>query len=484
MDNNLTFLLNETNKPNDWPCNAKETLLDNVLTLLNRFIQHPTNASKEQMIRYFTRNSMDSISSMGLLRCSIYEAMVINQIYVNSCTIVFRTGIFFVFQYMRHFVITMRCTRLCLNLFDYPEQLDFDAFLKYLIDPVRYFSYAYNYFRSNGKRSFWGECSEFIKCIGLDDARLDENQKIAGFIGTIDFLMALLINPYSDDMEFSIPNIKDIESVLKEINLIAAKISVNINQIAPIKSKLILLLTQAVFKLRDKNKINILYKCFPIKDVKSIIKTNEVWIHSTDKLNDKREGNIYKEIFNHKDWIKYDWARKVKAGVPFSKRYLCSFSKIVPDSKMKKRYGKEIIGISSDVFAESISPIRMRESLPTFSLVTCYDIIYSPEEAKKEMNILFSFIDILFNNNEDKLLFFDSISPYFIFSYKDKKWSNEEERRFDITLFENHPLCLCRQEDSFLKIESTGYSYPDYVSEDNKMFDILEKHRKEKEQFH
>ncbi len=56
---------------------------------------------------------------------------------------------------------------------------------------------------------------------------------------------------------------------------------------------------------------------------------------------------------------------------------------------------------------------------------------------------------------------------YWYFSLKDKKWEYEQERRYQLFIFDNEEYADLDVENDFLKIKSSLYLYPDFILTDN-----------------
>lgn len=110
---------------------------------------------------------------------------------------------------------------------------------------------------------------------------------------------------------------------------------------------------------------------------------------------------------------------------------------------MMKNYGGCIYGYKDDRMAEILSPImyynkKSKDKIPMFSQVIAFDVIYDEEEAKKELEFLFSIIDCFDMKNQNKKSFLEEILQYWILSVKDSKWSHERERRYVIFMYDSY----------------------------------------------
>ena len=61
----------------------------------------------------------------------------------------------------------------------------------------------------------------------------------------------------------------------------------------------------------------------------------------------------------------------------------------------------------------------------------------------------------------------NKIIQYWIFSFKDKKWSYEEERRFELVMLYQYKYFELEVDTRFLKLKNTILSFPDFVNIEN-----------------
>ena len=153
----------------------------------------------------------------------------------------------------------------------------------------------------------------------------------------------------------------------------------------------------------------------------------------------------------------YNWAKNVVFDdEPNS--FVCSYSKVPPTEKMKKRYGGNCFGYKSDRIAISLAPILMRNSVPQIQNVNVFDIIYSEEEIKEEINFLCEIIDLFDCSDDEKNKFLNHILYYWYLSFKDKKWETEQERRYDLRIFyDKQDYVDLDIDERFLKTKSSVY---------------------------
>ncbi len=72
---------------------------------------------------------------------------------------------------------------------------------------------------------------------------------------------------------------------------------------------------------------------------------------------------------------------------------------------MLKKYGGTTFGFKTDRIADILAPIVVLNKTPMFDYVACYDILYSNEEFKNEINYLCEIIDLYNLKDEQKSIF-------------------------------------------------------------------------------
>ena len=64
--------------PDDWPVNAAECALQNILDAIERFIDEPNYRNKEVLISLVSTYDLNQTSHLGLFRITDYEVCCIN----------------------------------------------------------------------------------------------------------------------------------------------------------------------------------------------------------------------------------------------------------------------------------------------------------------------------------------------------------------------------------------------------------------------
>ena len=112
---------------------------------------------------------------------------------------------------------------------------------------------------------------------------------------------------------------------------------------------------------------------------------------------------------------------------------------------MQDGYGECLYGYKNDRIVDLIGPIGLYTltkkadadadlpdtmKRPYIAQVITFDVLYDIEEAKTELQYLFSVIDMFDLSDNNKKMFLQEILQYWILSVKDSKWKAERERRY------------------------------------------------------
>ncbi|MFW6002338.1 MAG: hypothetical protein ACOCQD_03275 [archaeon] len=236
---------------------------------------------------------------------------------------------------------------------------------------------------------------------------------------------------------------------------------------SPLKGLMNLTFSNWILKSRNSYNENELYKCMPDTAAKNSVDCNEVWMRERSNLNDSREGQVIKEIFSDQEWIKYSWVKNITL-TSKRKTYVNSFVKNTPNQNMLDIYGKNVFGFKTDAISSLLAPICYDpEQGLKFGGVMYYDVIYSQQEFKHEINFLSDIINIFSIEAKEKKKFMEDIIEYWMYSIKDNKWKNERERRYEILFFEDLTYPEVRLENNFFKLRSTLFNFPDFINVNN-----------------
>ena len=213
--------------------------------------------------------------------------------------------------------------------------------------------------------------------------------------------------------------------------------------IRPVKGVLMMMISNFILKSRNGYNNDYICKYLPIEVAKSSISNHQIWMKKTELLNDEREKKVIPELFEDMSWIHYDWIKDID----FSETrnyYVSCFSKSINNSHMQDGYGECLYGYKNDRIVDLIGPIGLYTltkkadadadlpdtmKRPYIAQVITFDVLYDIEEAKTELQYLFSVIDMFDLSDNNKKMFLQEILQYWILSVKDSKWKAERERR-------------------------------------------------------
>lgn len=385
-------------QPIDWPQNQREARLSNVLYAVEKFQEKPNYGNKEILLSLITEIDPNQHNNLGLMRITDYEVALINELYMYATIMCLWSLKIFLYKEITE---TTRFFNM-LNKMDQnlKGKKDIDKYSG-LILPLKLYFIAYQNFNYNKQRSF---CEELLDAVNICDV-LNKQGKIS--LDDIEFTFTNLMFDLSNAS--GVNTIPVIEFDRKEILKLLSKEFEIIKRIQkdPLNSPLkgVLKMTISNWILRSRNDYNhsSIFKCLTNTASNSSISNKEIWMQSVKYLNDKREGKTIKELFANKQWIKYDWAKKIKLNNPYT-CYVTSFSKTMPSESLKHKYGKNVYGYRSDKIANTVAPLINNKGFTQFGQTLSYDIIYDRDVAKDELNFLFQIIDKLPLTDEKRLI--------------------------------------------------------------------------------
>lgn len=461
-------------KPDDWPQNQREANLSNILKATEDFYSSPSYKTKEIMASLINQTDLNELNELGLFRITSYEVAILNQLYFLATVINFDSLKVYLFGHIARFA---RMHKSIYNMRNHIGQ-DVDFYINeffYLMPSLKLFYLCYATFNYEKTRSL----ADTIVSVVKDFLNTDNGD-------AIDDIAFGYINMLKDLSNFSSAKIFSVltfdRNELKKLFQLEAHLIIKTHQNIvkrPLRGVIKLTLRNWVLKSRNNYRYSELYKCISNKAGYSALTNHEVWMQRIEYLNDKRENKVIKELFKNKQWIKNDWAKNIKFDL-LENSYVCSYSKVAPNSKMKQKYGSNVFGYKSDRIADVLSPIVTINGHPFVDQVACYDIIYNQEDAKEEINYLCDLINLFDISDKEKLEFLNDLLVYWYLSIKDKKWAYEHERRYQLFIFDYKDYIDMSIDDRFLKIKSSVYLYPDFIFSEHSLKREVEMRRVEK----
>lgn len=454
--------VDEVEKPIDWPQNNREAKLETIKNCIDDFIKEPNYKNKEVLVSLVDINNLNEVNEFGLMRVTDYEVALINEIYIEATIINLDIIKVYLYGLIER---TGRMYRICqLMKLDGHVQVS-DEYIPaygYLLLQLKLFYYSYIDFHTSKEGNYSDYLIRYTKYF------------IANHLLALEEIENAYLNLIKDLSYFSNAKVYSLfkfekSELLKFFELEAYFVKeneTNINE-RPLRGVLSLAIKNWILKSRNNYHEGSVYKNISTESANKALSNHEIWMQKIEFLNDKRERKAFRSLYNNKKWIKYNWAKNVVFDdEPNS--FVCSYSKVPPTEKMKKRYGGNCFGYKSDRIAISLAPILMRNSVPQIQNVNVFDIIYSEEEIKEEINFLCEIIDLFDCSDDEKNKFLNHILYYWYLSFKDKKWETEQERRYDLRIFyDKQDYVDLDIDEKFLKTKSSVYLFHDFILTNN-----------------
>lgn len=461
-------------RPEDWPQNGREKKLENIRSKFVRFINNPNLLNKELILSLVTSNDLNEENYFGLCRFTDYEVAMINEIYKYATIVQCTQAKLWIYEFLIDTVILKKTMKMMMSNKSFNEVFVSGSY-SCLHHALRVFYNAYAYFRTEKDKTFFQHLIITIKMF-YDIARF-QDQLLEYVDGIITLIYDLSFNINSKKLAICQFNRNEIKILFEIIINIMNDNHIDPTE-RPYRGMINILIANYVLKSRNSNKNGFIYKCLPNEATQKTFENKEVWMKNIKMLNDKREGITFKNIMYSKNWMSKDWAKKVKLIDDITK-YTCSFTKEEPTEKMKNKYGHNVYGFKNDKIVNLISPVYKKLGVPQFSLVMAYDVIYDHKLIENEINYIIDIIDLFNITDEKKNDLLSNILSYWNLTVKDKKWKYENERRYEIRIFNyNYIDSTCN--DNFLKIVSSIYLLPDFVNKKNLKHDLIAIERKSK----
>ncbi len=421
---------------------------------------------KETLFSFIDQTDLNEINEMGTVRHTGYEVAVLNELYLISLKINCESLKIYIYSYLCRQIrinnMLYKMNDLLASLQTETNRYFIESYFS-LLPPLKLFFVCYTQFRMHKNRSLADELINTTKnLLNTDNSELyDElTHSFVTMFRDISFFTSIKTCGVFAFERDELLKLFGFESILlKKANQNVVKY--------PLRGVIKLTIKNWVLKSRNCYNSNYLYKCISTKSALQAFNNNEIWMSKIEKLNDKRERKIIKEIYKNKTWIKYPWAKKVSLTFNASS-YVCSYSKVFPTDEMTREYGENIFGYKSDRIGDILTPIEIINGHPFLGLISCYDIIYGQDEAKNEINYLCDIINLFNMSDEEKSDFLSDILEYWSLSFKDKKWDYEHERRYQIFIANEYSLIDTTIDEDYFKTKCTLYTYPDFLLSEDK----------------
>lgn len=452
-------------KPKDWPANAIECQLENIQNQMDEFKRNPNYKNKEVLVSLVTDYDLNQRSALGLLRTTKYEVAIINSLFFDASIIQLNALKVYLYE-----LITQKTQmqKIILCIPDAKQELDIKEF-EGLLPQLRLHYLTYQKFNVEKSKSYANQLIEIIESI-LNNLDNDENKK--EIIASITNSYISLLNDISyfrcakrtRIWAFTREEIYNLYRLVAKLN----KLNGDMPTERPLKGVLMTSISNYILKSRNNYNEDYICKYVSSDVAKQSVNNHQIWMSVIERLNDEREQKVIPELFEKNNWSNYPWIKDID----FSHKrnyYVSSFCKSLNNLEMMESYGECIYGYKDDRIAEILSPIlyynkKSKNKIPMFSQVIAFDVLYDKEEAKEELEFLFSIVDCFNMNNQNKKSFLEEILQYWILSVKDSKWEHERERRYIIFMYDSYDYNEIDLSDSrFLKLKTSLFIEPDFI---------------------
>ncbi len=472
----MNFNKTDIEKPDGWPVSNREAILEEIYLVLEQFIKEPTYKNKELLFSLINHNDINEMNSLGCFRITQYEVALINTIYVYANIIHCESIKIYLYRFLAN---TARMQKMLFYIFEnLKQQIPFvPEEYHNLHNVLRLFYMVYATFNYEKKQPFCDAIIEVSQKIA-GEMRGDEEQLFE--LARSYVMMIRELSEFKSSKIFGIITFSrdEIYRLFKTESLLLDLSKQDPYQ-KPLKSVLILTIRNWVLRSRNDYSEEYFYKCISENNALMALNNHEIWMKKIDKLNDPREGKVFEELIGDDNWKKHEWAKNISVSQP-DNHYVCSYTKTIPDDRMKQEYGDNVFGYKNDRISDVLSPLGMLHGHVFLGDVLYYDVVYSKDEAIAELNYLCDLIELFNFSDEEKGNFLSEILQYWFLSFKDPEWSCENERRYHIVLSNSMQHVESRIEDDFYKNKTSIYLFPDFVFATGLVKDIVSEYRTEK----
>ena len=447
----------EVEKPIDWPANAREKRLEEISEQVEKFVKEPSYKTREVLLALVSEHDLNQNVTRGLVRVTEYEVYKITNLYCWGTICQINSLRTYLYDIIAQTIMLQKSiqTSGSLRILPYEQGLPME---------LKLFFYVYQRFITEKDKTFADQLLEFIE---ESVKKTNSKEEVDDIVSAYASLLLDFSNMHGSKREKLWQFTRE---ELFELFLLEAKILKQSNQFAntrPIKGILIMQISNFILKSRHGYNNDHICKYLPTDVAKESIINHQIWMKKTELLNDKREQKVVPELFTDTSWLKYDWIENIDFS---AKRtyYVACFSKSINSNNMRTGYGECLYGYKNDRIIDLIGPIGIKKldtnsEIPFISQVPAFDVLYDINEAKEELQYLFSIIDMFYMSNNDKKQFLEEIMQYWILSVKDYSWYEERERRYVLFLYNDYNYKEMEIDDTFLKVKTALFVTPDFV---------------------
>lgn len=466
--------VSENDAPEEWPINQRERKLQLIFDSVVRFRENPTYKNKEVLVSLISNSDLNEFDNRGVHRTTQYEIVLLNSIYLFANVMCLGTLRAYTYKHLE--VMTYNHQQIFKIGNEHTDlELDING-IDVLEKSLLLFYGVYSFHNMDRSRAFSDQIIYYVGKM-YESANMSLRFRIANSLTRMlnDLSYFVSMNTFGL-IRFSRDDLKKLFEfqfrLLKETN------QNPLNR--PLKGVLMTSISNWVLKSRNDYTQGYLYKCLDNVGTVGTFKNSQIWMNKKEKLNDPREGKFIRDLFSNVDWLRYDWSKNISLE-PIRNSFVTSFTKVEPTKEMYSKYGKNVFGYKTDRIMDVVRPI-IKHSKRGYIVgqVMAYDIIYDENQAKEEIQYLCEIIEMFDMPSDNKNVFINEIIQYWIYSFKDADWRDEYERRYEVFVYDDYEYIYSIIEGDFLKIDSTIFTFPDFIDKGNIMHSKITENRKEK----
>lgn len=467
-------------KPEKWPANAHEQILETLCDCVEEFKNNPTYKTREVLLSLTCEHDLNQHVGYGLLRVTEYEVGIINYLYLVGNAYQITSLKTYLYNIITQVTRLQKIASWCDPVLN-KEEGDSLRILPYeqgLMLPLKLYHLAYQKFTVEKDKSFAEQLMEIVEsAIELSQSEDEIDSVTYAYSAMLLDISNMHGSKREKLWEFTreeLYSLMELEARLLKLNKQAANVR-------PTKGVLMMQISNFILKSRHGYNDDFICKYLPRDVARSSISNHQIWMKKTELLNDEREQKVIPELFGDESWINYDWIKNIDFTATRT-YYVSCFSKSVNCNYMQDGYGECLYGYKNDRIVDLVGPIGIYKltkkdgadadlpdtmERPYISQVITFDVLYDVEEAKEELKYLFSVIDMFDLTGEEKKGFLQEILQYWILSVKDSKWKAERERRYVVFLYDDYKYKETEFDDTFLKVKTSLFITPDFIMGEN-----------------
>ncbi len=467
-------------KPEDWPANARESMLEAICEKVEEFRENPSYKTREVLLSLVCNHDLNQSTGIGLMRVTEYEVATINYLYMIGAAHQINSLKIYLYDLITETTRLQKIMSWCNPVLGANDE-DAARIITYeegLMLPLKLYHFAYQKYTIEKELPFAEQLVSVVNGVRQVSKTEDE-------INSIAYAYSALLHDISNMHGSKKERIWEFtrEELLKLFKLEAKILKMN-NQspiTRPTKGILIMQISNFILKSRHNYNEDYICKYLPKNVARESVSNHQIWMKKTELLNDTREQKVIPEFFQDTSWIKYDWIKDIDFTATRT-YYVSCFSKAINSDEMQNDYGQCIYGYKNDRIVDLVAPIGIMKlkkkddtdddlpdtiERPYISQVIAFDVLYDEIEAKKELEYLFDVIDMFDMSDAEKKQFLQEILQYWILSVKDYEWHEEKERRYVIFLYDDYNYKEVEFDDTFLKVKTSLFLTPDFIIGDN-----------------